>query len=67
MTQPPVHLVAVTIALLLTQLLSAAAPPATSAAAERPNVVLIISDDQGWTDFGFMGHPIIRTPRLDAL
>ncbi len=32
-----------------------------------PNIVLIISDDQGWTDFGFMGHPTIRTPRLDEL
>ena len=27
-----------------------------------PNVVLIIADDMGWTDFGFMGHPQIRTP-----
>ncbi len=33
----------------------------------RPNVVMIISDDQAWTDFGFMGHPEIRTPHLDAL
>ncbi len=32
-----------------------------------PNVVLIISDDQAWTDFGFMGHEVIRTPRLDRL
>ena len=32
-----------------------------------PNVVLIIADDQAWTDFGFMGHPTIRTPRLDRL
>ncbi len=36
-------------------------------AAERPNVLLIISDDQGWTDFGFMGHEAIRTPHLDRL
>ena len=34
---------------------------------ERPNVLLIISDDQAWTDFGFMGHPAIETPELDAL
>lgn len=33
----------------------------------RPNVVLIISDDQGWTDYGFMGHPRVRTPHLDKL
>ena len=36
-------------------------------AAEPPNVVLIIGDDQAWGDFGFMGHPVIRTPRLDRL
>lgn len=32
-----------------------------------PNIVLIISDDQRWTDFGFMGHETIRTPHLDRL
>lgn len=32
-----------------------------------PNVVLIVSDDQAWTDYGFMGHPQIKTPRLDRL
>lgn len=32
-----------------------------------PNVVLIISDDQGWGDYGFMGHPILETPHLDTL
>ena len=36
-------------------------------ATSRPNVVLIISDDQGWTDYSFMGHPHIDTPRLDQL
>ncbi len=34
---------------------------------QPPNVVLIISDDQRWTDYGFMGHPVIRTPHLDRL
>jgi len=32
-----------------------------------PNIVLIISDDQGWGDYGFMGHSTIRTPNLDRL
>ncbi|MFZ4764860.1 MAG: sulfatase [Roseimicrobium sp.] len=36
-------------------------------AAEPPNVVLIISDDQHWGDYGFMGHPHIQTPHLDKL
>lgn len=38
-----------------------------SAAAERPNVVVIMSDDQGGGDYGFMGNEVIRTPALDAM
>ena len=34
---------------------------------KTPNVVMIISDDQAWTDYGFMGHSQIETPRLDRL
>lgn len=36
-------------------------------AEQRPNIVLILSDDQSWTDYGFMGHPAIQTPNLDKL
>lgn len=36
-------------------------------AAKQPNVVIILSDDQSWTDYGFMGHPEIKTPHLDQL
>jgi arylsulfatase A-like enzyme len=36
-------------------------------ASEKPNVLLIVGDDWGWTDFGFMGHPDIKTPHLDRL
>ncbi|MFW5901224.1 MAG: sulfatase [bacterium] len=32
-----------------------------------PNIVLIISDDQAWRDYGFMGHKTIETPHLDKL
>ena len=32
-----------------------------------PNVVVILSDDQGYADYSFMGHAIIQTPRLDRL
>ncbi len=35
--------------------------------ATPPNVVLILSDDQGYTDYGFMGHLKIETPHLDKL
>ncbi len=37
------------------------------AAQDSPNIVLIISDDQAWTDYGFMGHSTIATPNLDKL
>jgi uncharacterized sulfatase len=36
-------------------------------AATPPNIVMIISDDQGYRDHGFMGHPHIRTPHIDQL
>ena len=38
-----------------------------SFAAERPNVILILSDDQGFTDYGFMGHKVVRTPNIDRM
>jgi arylsulfatase A-like enzyme len=38
-----------------------------SSLADSPNIVLIISDDQSWTDYGFMGHPDIKSPHLDKL
>jgi arylsulfatase A-like enzyme len=40
---------------------------ASQTAAKPPNVVLLIADDQAWSDYGFMGHPAIQTPRLDRL
>lgn len=33
----------------------------------KPNIVLILSDDQAWNDYGFMGHDILETPSLDKL
>jgi len=35
--------------------------------AAPPNIVMIISDDQAWTDYGVSGHPHIQTPHLDRL
>lgn len=36
-------------------------------AADRPNVVLVMADDQGWGDTGYNGHPELKTPQLDQL
>lgn len=33
----------------------------------KPNVVFLLSDDQAWGDYGFMGHPHVATPNLDRL
>lgn len=44
-----------------------AEPETTAKSANPPNIVLILSDDQGWDDYGFMGHPDIQTPHLDTL
>jgi arylsulfatase A-like enzyme len=35
-------------------------------AAERPNVVIVMTDDQGLGDSSFMGNPALKTPHLDA-
>lgn len=40
---------------------------ASDTQAESPNVLLIISDDQAWGDYSFMGHQHIQTPHLDRL
>jgi arylsulfatase len=37
------------------------------AAAKQPNVVLILTDDQGYGDISAHGNPILRTPHLDQL
>ena len=33
---------------------------------ERPNIILVMADDQGWGDMGYTGHPRIKTPHFDA-
>ncbi len=36
-------------------------------AEERPNIVLMMSDDQGWGETGYNGHPHLKTPVLDEM
>lgn len=44
-----------------------AGPTAASLRGVRPNVVLVITDDQGYGQLGRHGHPWLRTPNMDAL
>jgi arylsulfatase A-like enzyme len=33
----------------------------------RPNIILVMTDDQGWGQAGFYEHPALLTPNLDAM
>lgn len=33
----------------------------------KPNIVFVITDDQGYGDLGFTGNPVIKTPHIDQL
>ena len=39
--------------------------PAIGFAAERPNIILVMADDQGWGDMAYNGHPHVKTPNFD--
>lgn len=43
------------------------AQSAGDAPRSKPNVLLIIADDQGFGDFGFIGNQLVRTPNIDRL
>ena len=36
-------------------------------AQDRPNIVLIMTDDQGYADLSAMGNPVLETPHIDSL
>jgi arylsulfatase len=57
---------ATVIALVGTSSVSEAASPSTASAAKRPNIVIILGDDLGFSDMGSFGGEI-KTPRLDSL
>ena len=55
------------VSILLAEVLTLVLVCGLCTAKQPPNIVLIVSDDQAWTDYGFMGHPAIKTPNLDQL
>ena len=42
-------------------------PVSAGLAADRPNIVVILTDDQGWGDLSLNGNTNLATPHVDAL
>lgn len=62
MTQEFQHCILV---LLLAFALSSAPEFVTAAETRQPNVLIVMTDDQGLGDFSFTGNPVLNTPHLD--
>jgi arylsulfatase len=43
-----------------------AAPVCAADVAKKPNVLIVMTDDQGIGDFSFVGNPVLKTPNLDT-
>ncbi len=41
--------------------------PFAAIAATPPNIILMMSDDHGWEETGYNGHPHVKTPVLDEM
>lgn len=33
----------------------------------KPNIILVMTDDQGWGETGYYNHSVLKTPNLDAM
>ncbi len=53
------------ISVLLVLLACSGSAPDDEALDARPNIILIMTDDQGWAQLGVHGDPVLQTPNLD--
>jgi arylsulfatase A-like enzyme len=52
---------------ILTFLASFALACGQAFAAEKPHIIFVMADDMGWGQTGYRGHPVLKTPNLDAM
>lgn len=56
---------------MLIAVMSMIAPSETTLAqqptANRPNIILCMADDQGWSEVGYNGHDCLQTPVMDEM
>ena len=55
------------IAILLTLVCLGSNLPAAGLAGKKPNIIFLLTDDQGYGDLSSHGNPILKTPNLDRL
>lgn len=60
----PLPLITIAVLLLL-PVCSAMESPVSSA--QKPNILFILTDDQGYGDWSMNGHPLLKTPNVDRL
>ncbi len=54
-------------ALLVAAIIAAGMNAPGTSAADKPNVIIIFADDQGYNDLGCFGSPRIKTPNIDRM
>jgi arylsulfatase len=63
----PRAILAALAAIAIADMTACACAAAPKLAGSRPNIILVMTDDQGYGDLACHGHPVLRTPHLDRL
>ena len=50
---------------MLTAILVSLVSTSVGRTADRPNILLVMADDQGWGDMAYYDHPVLKTPHFD--